>query len=215
MRYSIHEDWCYNAFQHYIKPGMKVVVIPFSFYQNEIYDDITWTKYYGKENGIYCAGIIESFRRYGIDASYISMINYFQTSKEEAKLMIKNADIIYLPGGLPDKMYEKIVEFSLLEVIMSHKGVVIGHSAGAMIQLDEYFISPDWDFSEFGYYPGLGLIKGFGIEVHFRDLKTQFDAIKKYMIEKHKNVYAITDQGALIVDNGKISVIGDVKYYAT
>jgi len=92
-------------------------------------------------------------------------------------------------------------------------GIVIGYSAGAMIQLSEYHITPDKDYPTFIYYKGVGLINEFGIEVHFEKTEIQKASIKRYIAEKRKPVYAIGDNGALIVSGTDIQMIGDVVYY--
>ena len=53
-----------------------------------------------------------------------------------------------LTGGAPDLMMKRIKEKKLKKLIKNYKGIMIGYSAGAMIQLDSYHISPDEDYPE-------------------------------------------------------------------
>ncbi len=110
-------------------------------------------------------------------------------------------------------MYDRLIEFDLVNEIKKHDGIVMGYSAGAMIQLSEYHISPDNDYPVFSYNTGLGFIDSFGIEVHFQDTEIQNICIEKFRTEKKKPVYAIGDYGAVIVSGTEIQMIGDVKYY--
>lgn len=212
-RYTIDDEWCYSKFKEYIKPEHKVAVIAFSFKDEKIKSLLDWNNLYSKENGIYYLGIVNAFNSYGIKEENINFINYFANSISDAKVKVKQADILYFLGGLPDRMYDRLLEFDLVQDIKNHKGIVMGYSAGAMIQLSEYHISPDNDYPTFTYKNGLGLIKGFGIEVHYESTDIQNDCIKRYIREKKKPVYAIGDSGALIVDGTDIQIIGDVEYY--
>jgi len=79
-----------------------------------------------------------------------------------------------------------------------------------MVQLGEYFITPDGDYPTFGYHPGLGLVEGFGIEVHYRKLDSQMKGIQDCLESRKIPVYAISDEGAIIVNRDKIIMVGDV-----
>ena len=46
---------------------------------------------------------------------------------------------------------DRIREFDLCNTLMNHDGIAMGYSAGAVIQLAEYHLSPDEDYSEFQY----------------------------------------------------------------
>ena len=118
-----------------------------------------WDALYGKVNGKYHDGIVGGFTAYGIPADKITFINYFTDTKETAAQKIKAADIIYFLGGLPDRMMDRIKEFDLYDVLMQHDGILMGYSAGAVIQLAEYHLSPDDDYPEFKYYEGLPYTK--------------------------------------------------------
>ena len=144
----------------------------------------------------------------------ISFINYFADTKESAKAKIEKADIIYFLGGLPDKMMARITEFDLKDILMKHNGVVMGYSAGAVIQLAEYHLSPDEDYPEFKYYEGLPYIDDFYLEVHYKGTETQESAIQKVLKERKKTVYAtVCMNGAILIDNGTVKLLGDVKEY--
>lgn len=212
-RYTIDDSWCFSKFKEYIKPEQRVVVIAFSFKDEKIKSLIDWNSLYNKKDGIYYLGIVNAFKSYGIKEENINFINYFADSIMDAKEKVKQADILYFLGGLPDRMYDRVLEFDLVEDIKKHKGIVMGYSAGAMIQLSEYHISPDDDYPIFTYKNGLGLISDFGIEVHYESTDIQKECIKRYIREKKRPVYAIGDSGALIVDGAYIQMIGDVEYY--
>jgi len=124
--------------------------------------------------------------------------------------MIKNSDIVFLTGGLPEVAVECVLNKGLLSSIGDSK-IIIGVSAGALMQLSNYFVSPDKDYPQFMYFQGLGLInKNFYIEVHYEGNDVQKNGIKKVLKEKTDTVYAIKDTGGIIIDNNMITLRGDV-----
>lgn len=198
----------------YLKPGMKVCVIPFSFYDDYVYDAESFDKVYGKGGRCYIE-TTEGLVPFGIREEDIRFINYFTDTKETAKEAVRLSDVLYFTGGLPDRMMDRIKEFELEKPILSHTGVVMGYSAGAVIQLGEYHLSPDGDYPEFGYYEGLPFLDGFHLEVHYEFRPTQDDAIKRVLAERKKPVYVThTHEGGVIVENGNIITVGrvDVHY---
>ena len=212
-QHTIDDEWCFSKFKQYILPDYKVVVIAFSFRDSKIRSLSDWDNLYSKIIGTYYFGIVNSFKPFGIEENNIVFVNYFSDSVRTAKEKIHQADILYFLGGLPDRMYDRLIEFDLIDEIKKHSGVVMGFSAGAMIQLSEYHISPDNDYPFFTYAKGIGLIEGFGIEVHIENSEIQRTSIEKFRTEKKKPVYAIGDKGAVIVNGTDIQMVGDVVYF--
>ena len=90
----------------------------------------------------------------------------------------------------------------------------MGNSAGALIQLSEYHLSPDRDYPEFKYYDGLPYLDNFYMEVHYMNTDIQNESINRVLSERGKTVYATEFMaGAIIVDNGNIKLIGNVKTF--
>lgn len=210
--YNFHESWAKDSVAKYINSNDKVLIIPFSFYDT-INSDDEWQKEYSKTSGRDYESVIAPFITYGIQEENIDWINYFKDTKENAKAKIRNSNIIFFTGGLPDKMMERLIEFDLVRELESFTGVIIGSSAGAVIQIAEYHLTPDGDYSTFSYYLGLNMINDFAIEVHYEGTDIQYESIKKVLHEKKDKIYAITNSGGIIVDNGQITVLGDVQTF--
>lgn len=212
--FDIDAPWLYGELTNYIKPYHSVAVVAFSFRDNRVKSLLDWDALYGKENGKYYGGIVGGFNAYGIPEENITFINYFADTNESAAQKVKTADIIYFLGGLPDRMLERIKEFDLYDLLMKHNGVVMGYSAGAVIQLAEYHLSPDDDYPEFKYYDGLPYLDDFYMEVHYEGTKVQNVAIQRVLAERGKTVYATAfKSGAILVDNGNIKLLGDVRVF--
>ena len=211
--YDIDAVWLYDELKKYIKPTHSVAVVAFSF-RDCVKSIVDWNLLYSKEKGKYYGGITGGFASYGIPEENITFINYFADTKESATQKIEEADIVYFPGGLPDRMLDRIKEFNLYDSLMKHDGIVMGYSAGAVIQLSEYHLSPDEDYSEFRYYNGLPYLNDFYIEVHYEGTDIQNESIQRVIAERSKPVYATAfGAGAIVVDNGNIKLIGNVKTY--
>ena len=206
--------WLYDELKKYIKPTHSVAVVAFSFRDNRVKSIEDWNLLYGKESGKFYAGITGGFASYGIPERNITFINYFEDTKVSAAQKIAKADIIYFPGGLPDRMMDRIKEFELYDILMDHDGIVMGYSAGAVIQLSEYHLSPDDDYPAFQYHKGLPYLNGFYLEVHYEDTEIQNDAIQRVIAEREKPVYATASgAGAILIDNGNMKLIGNVKVF--
>lgn len=191
-----------------IKKEDKVCILALSFFDKHISSKEAYDLYY-KKGGEYYQKMIDSFAPYGIKESQISWVYYFDDTKESAKQKISNADIIYFPGGSPDQMMNRIIEFELKEHLESQDKIFIGSSAGSMIQFEDYHISKDLDYDCFSLQEGLNLINDFIVEVHYRRRKKQKSALRKMHRLTHKNIYGIPDNGAIIYDKKKITLIND------
>jgi len=209
--FDIDAPWMSSELKNYIKPYHSVAVVAFSFRDNRVKCLLDWDSFYGKEQGSFYHGIVDRFTHYGIQEKNISFINYFADTKESATQKVKTADIIYFLGGLPDKMLDRIMEFDLYDIFMQHDGIIMGDSAGAVIQLAEYHLAPDADYPTFNYYKGLSYLDDFYLQVHYENTPVQNEAIQRVLAERGKRVYATAlKKGAILVDNGDIKLIGDV-----
>ena len=141
--YEINVPWLYDDLKKYILPGYSVAVMAFSFRDSEVKNSKDWDSLYSKGNSIYYNGIVSGFTAYGISENNITFVNYFEDTKESAKQKIEKADILYFTGGRPDRMMDRIKEFDLVDILRKHNRIVMGYSAGAVIQLSEYHLSGD------------------------------------------------------------------------
>ncbi|WP_346897604.1 Type 1 glutamine amidotransferase-like domain-containing protein [Clostridium sp. UBA7503] len=211
--YNFNEKWAKGSMEKYIKCDDNVLVIPFSFGEN-ISNDMDWQSAYNKDNGKYYNTIVLPFLSYGIKEENIEWVNYFKDTDENAKDKIRSSDILFFTGGLPDKMMHRLKEFDLISEIENFVGVIIGVSAGAMIQISDYHITPDKDYDVFSYSEGLNLIRDFDIEVHYEETEIEKNYINKVLNERVDMVYAIKDTGGIIVDNNAITLLGDTQIFS-
>ncbi len=205
--------WAYDTLKSIIKKDFKITVIPFSFHEDRIKDAEQWENFYNKKNGEYYSMIVLPFLAYGIREDNIRWVNYFEDDKNSSKDKINTSDIIFFTGGFPDKIMSRLAEFDLTHTIEQHKGIIMGWSAGAMIQCYDYYISPDTDYPKFMCEKGLNCIKDFAVEVHYKNTEAQNESIKKFIDETCKKVYTTEAQSAIIVEGSKVILLGNANMY--
>lgn len=204
-----NEPWGRGEVSKYVGGKDKVVVVPFSFHEDWIRDEDGFHKAYNKDCGKYYEEIVAPFRDLGVKECNIVFLNYFRDSKEEMREALESASVVFFTGGFPEKAVLRVREKGI-EKYLNDK-VIIGISAGALMQLQSFHISPDDDYDEFSYYEGLGLIENdFYVEVHYGNFEGQDDCIKRVLEEKASKVYGIRDNGGIILDGGKITLLGEV-----
>lgn len=211
--YSLHKGWIKKYLEPHIHSDSQVAILPFSFSEHWVKSD--WEAAYNKGTGIYYHEVVAQFLAYGISESQISWLNYFTDTPEDMKSKIKGSNVLLLTRGLPELATKRIFELDLADTLKTFEGHIIGASAGALIQLPEYFVSIDDDYTEFAYHKGLSLInQPYFIEVHYSSSAPQKDAIEKALNEKTEEVYALGDEGAIILHRNYQLSVGDVNYYA-
>lgn len=212
---NIDADWLYGTLKKYIKPAQKVTVVAFSFAESIRSADM-WEKLYTPRVGRYYDSIVGAFAAYGIGDDDVTFVNYFTDTPETAARKIMDADILYFPGGNPVLMMQRIDRMGLRKTILQHDGVVMGFSAGALIQMEEYHLSPDDDFPEFMYSNGLPWLRDFYLEVHYEGNEVQDEAINRVLAERDAVVYATAcGKGAILAAEGRLTLLGDVRVFTS
>ena len=200
--------------REYFSEDSRVAVVAFSFYDDYVYDAASWEKVYGRGLGNCYFETVDALSVFGVSKENITFINYFTDTHESARDKIKNANVVYFTGGLPDRMMDRIKEFNLLDTLREFDGIAVGYSAGAVIQLAEYHLYPDGDYKDFGYYEGLDYLNSLYLEVHYEFKPEQNESIRRVLAERNLPVYVThTRRGGVVVDNGRIKIIGKVDVY--
>lgn len=206
---ALNAPFAINEVKKHLKPKMKVAVIGFSFFEPLNEED--YFKYYGKDSE-YQEKLLNNFSDFEI--TDLKWVYYFNQTLEESLKIINESDILYFPGGAPDLMFERIKARGLLEVLKNFKGIVIGSSAGAMIQLETFHISKDNEYFKFSLNEGLGYLEDFFIEVHYRRRRPQKSSLRKMRREFRKPIFTIPDNGMVIVDGNEVLPLGDAKLFS-
>jgi hypothetical protein len=179
--YDFGEGALYDSLSEFIRPNMKVATVPFSHSNKKMPTVEEYNKYCNK-GGIYYQLIEEQFCKLGILSDNINVIHYYWDAHKTMIDKIHDSDILFLTGGLPDKAVDRIIAKELYREIKKFNGIIMGASAGALMQLNEYFCTPDKDYDYFDFYKGLGLIDDdIYVEVHYEgaDLLKDFPELRE------------------------------------
>ena len=199
--------------EKYIHKDSKICVIAFSQFESDDMLD-QYHKGYEQPEGIWYLHILEPFLSYGIHPDNVSWVIYKKDTADSAIKKVSDADIIFLPGGAPEKFYNRLVEYNLVYAIKNSNKVVMGPSAGTMVQFNWFHISKDRDYKKYQISDGIGLIEDFGVEVHYNRRKQQKKSLRRTSHFHERPIYVIYEPGFMIIEDGKIIYSHKVtKYY--
>ena len=207
--YEFHEPWAKNTLKKVLKKGMKVAVLTMS-HGEDISDGDAWMKLYGEGRPVNEI-LKKAFGSYGI--TELTYVSWYHDNANSALEKVNSADILFMTGGLPHLLYDRMLKWKLVDKIKKFPGIVMGASAGAMVQMKEYHVTPDEDYPRYCYYKGLGLLDGFEPEVHFAATEVQMKSIARYQKERNKLVFAMANDGGLLIDGSQVSVFGNVDIF--
>ena len=195
----------------YVKKDAKVLIIPWSF-SNETNN---LDEYFGKDTKRYLK-YINVLLSLGYKENNIKVLDCYKNSKNKIKDLINTSDVIVLTGGNPEMFYQKVVQDTeCLYDLKYFKGLVIGSSAGAVLQFKRYFITAKNNYYKyFSFYDGFGLINDpFYIDVHSINNNFYLKKLSNVAKDKKKKIYAISNDGVLIVDrvSNNIEYMDNVK----
>ena len=89
---------------------------------------------------------------------------FYCTWDEAAEVILQSEGILLLLGSVEEHGYHLPLG---TDVLLAHDGIAMGYSAGALVQLAEYHLSPDTDYPRFTYQKGIPYLHGFYLEVHY------------------------------------------------
>jgi len=192
----------------------KAVIIAWTFpfeLDKKLFDE-EWFPKNGRRYNKYVGSLL----KLGIKEENIIVLNCYD--KEQIgnfKKIIDESNILVITGGNPEMLYSKVTqETEILYNIKHYKGIIIGFSAGAELQLKRYFITAKNNYYKyFAFYDGFGVLDDpFYMDVHSITNKKYLDKLQKVSNDKNKNVYAIFDDGAMIYDrfSNKLELFGNV-----
>lgn len=192
-----------------IKPQSKVICFSAS--------DIKWQKEHTEElmyDGKYFNERYRPFREYGVEKEDFYIVNPHD-SEGFVKWKFKQADIVYFSGGDMLNLEILLKKYGLWYSMPFYKNEksFIGVSAGALISLEIYDVTPHVDENYTTYYKqkGLGLVNDIRLLVHFNKQKEEHMNNLEYVFKEMINdmcdtgndytLVALSDDQGVIIDN--------------
>jgi dipeptidase E len=127
---------------------------------------------------------------------------------------LNDYDGIYIGGGNTFKLlnFIKNSKFNLkLTNFVNQGGLIYGGSAGAIIfgsEIDISLLCVDRDENKLNLqdFTGLNILKNIDVQVHFQS--DQIEIHKDYVRKTKRNIIAIPEESAIIVENDECLVVG-------
>lgn len=206
--YNFDGKWTEWKLDKYFR-NKRTVIVPLAYRETQVWDNDSWLSLYGKGGEKY-DNILRPFLYYGLAEREIAWLNYYD-SKTDFHKLLQEAEVIFFTGGMPEKAIARMHELGIVDDIKRSSAVIAGASAGAMLQLERYHITPDEDYSEYELCSGLGLISGLDLEVHFLDTPLQNECTHRAIKDLQLPVYQMWHEGGLLVENGVVTTLGNVR----
>ena len=210
---NFDEPWAQDSMQEILDPSQRILILPLSYNEGWINDSEQWTHYYGK-NRKYYKMIVNPFLHYGFKEEQISWINYFEDDAETANRKVNDSDILFFTGGFPDWMMQRLEDLDLIDAIQSFDGIVMGASAGALIQLEQYHLSPDRDY-DFQYQNGMSLLHGFDMDVHYEESEEHIASIIRSLEDHGEPVLCASDHSGAIIMGDTVELLGGSFFFTS
>jgi peptidase E len=129
-------------------------------------------------------------------------------SLEAIDSKMENADLVYLPGGDPKLLVERIKKKGVDALLRRYDKVILGNSAGALALCGDCLVVGGEPPEETAMISGVGIVD-FCVDVHYNSSKD-----KKLMeLSKSRRIYAIAERSALVCDGTEISFFGTVHLF--
>jgi dipeptidase E len=121
--------------------------------------------------------------------------------------LVEQSDLIYLPGGDPKVLVERMRSTGVANLLSSYDEVIMGNGAGALALCSEYVtLSEESDPSIVS--SGLGLVD-IGLAVQY---ESYMDA-QLENLSTSRSIFAIPEGGAVVITCCSISLIGHVAVF--
>ena len=127
----------------------------------------------------------------------------------------RSSQIIYLPGGNPQLLIDRMLISRGDEILAEYGGIVVGNSAGALALCKKYAaVVGQGEAHMTRFFKGFGELD-FAVAVHYRpdDGHENHSADKELLNLSEKSatkIYAIPENSAIIYNKGKLEFDGQV-----
>lgn len=188
------------------------LVLPQCTMPSFVSNEQEWQKYFGN-NGILSKKIKNILVSCGANNEHICFYDYIINKKA----LLSDYSHIVIPGGDAELGILRLIDSGLHEQMKHYSGDIIAYSAGALLLLKRFFLSPNYYYKSFSYHNGFGIApSNCLIEVHYDGSELMNYYIRQAIRDLHQGVYAIGDEGAITIDadTGKTRTYGNVMWFS-
>jgi len=157
---------------------------------------VSFDKTYLRQKTVY-----DYFRYLG--ARTVNIVDY-STIPQVIVEKVSQADLIYLTGGVPSVLLERLKKMGVDSLIAKFEGVIVGRSAGALALCRRCVITcrPN---KEVKVINGLGLVN-VTLKAHYQPANDE--ALKALSCKER--IFAVPKGSAVVCDNGALSFVNSV-----
>lgn len=148
---------------------------------------------------------VDHFRALGVESNGSRVWDRSTANDPELAAMVASADLVYLSGGKPSYLHSVLESSLVWDAILeatSRGGLLVGCSAGAMIQGD-VFVGSTGRHNGFGLWPGVAIIP------HFDEIPTPVASAMRRAAGMGRTVIGVNGDTALVDADGTYRVVGD------
>lgn len=175
---------------------------------------LQWTSNDKKKNAKYRKLLSRYFKSIGVKE--IQFVDYTNTRKDVLE-KIKNSNLIYLPGGKTELLYQNIIKTNVVKNLKNFNGTIFGGSAGALIQCKKYVAikKPVADRRTTKTRPGIGLTNII-VSVHYGSKNPMLSGenpeieLKNFSKKIKRKIYAIPEKSAIECNGDKLKFHGKI-----
>ena len=157
------------------------------------------------DNGYQKRKILADYFR-SLGARTVSFAEYGQL--EDAAEQLAEAGVVYLTGGQPSILIERLKTMGVDRLLGGYGGVVVGRSAGALA-LCNRCVTTCRSNGKVRIIDGLGLVN-ITLKAHYSPRKDE--ALKRFSFEER--IFAVPEGSALVYGSGKLCAIGDAYLFS-
>jgi len=172
-----------------INKDSKVAIFPWAF-PTEL-DSFRLKNEYFKKNERRYNRYVDSLKKIGIIEENVFVCDCYGDKKEFLVRKIEESDVLLFPGGNPEMLFSKVLhQTEILYNIKHSNKIIIGESAGAVVQFERYFVTKENNYYKyFAFYDGIGIVDDpFYLDVHTRKDEGYQDFLKK-ISKDYKKMY--------------------------
>jgi dipeptidase E len=127
---------------------------------------------------------------------------------EDITQKLAQSNLVYLTGGQPSVLIERMKSMELDRRLRSYRGVIVGRSAGALALCNRCLITCRSN-SKLKIVEGLGFV-GITMKAHYKHSKEE--ALKQFSLKE--TFFAVPAKSALVCEDGELSSIGRVYVFS-
>ena len=199
--HKLNEPWLFSFLYEYLNEDKKVLYFILDGYSSFSDDYRSIEDIYQKGSKDYDE-LVMPLLTYKINQKNISFLFRNENSLEKLKEVKDKYDVLILYGNNEIYFLEKEYE----ELLKDYKGLVIGINEGSNIQFEEYYRF-DEDTSS---YEGLGLLKGFVVDISYKKDEIHLENIIRLLEEKYDEIVCLPDSsGGFYISEGYIELLGE------